>query len=75
MRASTAARLSHPRYHVRFEADSFRDHPGLGWKDADVSALAAMDKLHAVGVATGAKMIDAKHFPGGFRPLTTSAPT
>ena len=67
-----AARLSYLRYNVSFEAGWFRDHLGLDWKDADVSALAAMDKpenmdkLHAVGVAAGAKLVDEKHFPAAF---------
>lgn len=67
-----AARLSYLRYNVSFEAGWFRDHLGLDWKDADVAALAAMDKpenmdkLHAVGVAAGAKLVDEKHFPAAF---------
>ena len=67
-----AARLSYLRYNVSFEADWFRDHLGLDWKDADVTGLAAMDKpenmdkLHAVGVAAGAKLVDERHFPAAF---------
>lgn len=67
-----AARLSYLRYNVSFEADWFRDHLGLDWKDADVTGLAAMDKpenmdkLHAVGVAAGARLVDERHFPAAF---------
>jgi len=67
-----APRLTYLRYNVTFEADWFRQNLGLDWPDADVAALAAMDKpdnmpkLDEVGLAAGAKLMKENHFPAAF---------
>jgi len=67
-----APRLTYLRYNVSFEADWFRENLGLDWSDADVAALAAMDKpenmpkLDEVGRAAGAKLVKEDHFPAAF---------